>query len=104
MGFEIKGDSMDDDSRRSFIQGDIILVRELDKSHWKDGLRYKKYPFGVIVLDGTVLCKQIIDQNLETGDVTCHSLNPSPEYADFKINLDQVCRIFNIVQKVSTKL
>lgn len=102
MAFEIKGDSMDDDSRRSFVQGDIVLARELDKIHWKDGLRYEKYPFWIIVLEGTILCKQIIDQNIETGDITCHSLNPSPEYSDFTINLQQVFRIFNIIQKTTT--
>ena len=99
MGFEIKGDSMDDDSRRSFAQGDIVLARELDKIHWKDGLRYEKFPFWIIVLEGTILCKQIIEHNVETGDITCHSLNPSPEYSDFTINLSRVCRIFNIIQK-----
>lgn len=102
MAFEIKGDSMDDDSRRSFVQGDIVLARELDKIHWKDGLRYEKYPFWIIVLEGTILCKQIIDQNIETGEITCHSLNHSPEYSDFTINLQQVFRIFNIIQKTTT--
>ncbi|WP_042369868.1 LexA family transcriptional regulator [Bacteroides neonati] len=104
MGFEIKGDSMDDDSKRSFTQGDIVLARELDKVHWKDGLRYEKYPFWIIVLEGTILCKQIIDHNMETCDITCHSLNPSPEYSDFNINLSKVYRIFNIIQKISTAL
>lgn len=102
MGFEIKGDSMDDDSKRSFTQGDLVLARELDKTHWMDGLRYEKFPFWIIVLEGTILCKQITDQDMETGDITCHSLNPSPEYSDFTINLSKVCRIFNIIQKTST--
>lgn len=102
MGFEIKGDSMDDDSKRSFTQGDLVLARELDKTHWKDGLRYEKFPFWIIVLEGTILCKQITSQDIETGDITCHSLNPSPEYSDFTINLSKVCRIFNIIQKTST--
>lgn len=102
ISFEVKGDSMDDDSRRSFVQGDIVLARELDKVHWKSGLRYEKYPFWVIVLDSTILIKQIVDQNLETGDITCHSLNPSPEYQDFTVNLDNVYRIFNVIQRLST--
>lgn len=102
MGFEIKGDSMDDDSKRSFTQGDLVLARELDKIHWRDGLRYEKFPFWIIVLEGTILCKQIIEHNVDTGDITCHSLNPSPEYSDFTINLSKVCRIFNIIQKTST--
>lgn len=102
MGFEIKGDSMDDDSRRSFAQGDLVLARELDKIHWKDGLRYEKFPYWIIVLESTILCKQIIEHNTDTGDITCHSLNPSPEYSDFTVNLNKVCRIFNIIQKTST--
>lgn len=102
MAFEIKGDSMNDDSRRSFIQGDLVLARELDKVHWTNSLRYNQYPFWIIVLSDTILCKEIIDHNVETGDIICHSLNPSPEYADFTINLKDVCRIFNIVQKTST--
>lgn len=102
MGFEIKGDSMDDDSRRSFVQGDLVLARELDKIHWRDGLRYEKFPFWIIVLEGTILCKQITGHDLETGDITCHSLNPSPEYSDFTVNLSKVCRIFNIIQKTLT--
>lgn len=101
MGFEIRGDSMDDDSKRSFTQGDMVLARELDKIHWRDGLRYEKFPFWIIVLEGTILCKQIIEHNLESGDIKCHSLNPSPEYSDFTINLGKVCRIFNIIQKTS---
>ena len=102
MAFEIKGDSMNDDSRRSFIQGDLVLARELDKVHWKDGIRYNQYPFWIIVLNNTILCKEIINHNIETGDITCHSLNPSPEYADFTVNLGEVCRLFNIVQRTST--
>lgn len=102
MAFEIKGDSMDDNSRRSFVQGDLVLARELDKVHWTTSLHYNQYPFWIIVLSDTILCKEIIDHNIETGDITCHSLNPSPEYADFTINLKDVCRIFNIVQKTST--
>lgn len=102
MAFEIKGDSMDDDSRRSFVQGDLVLARELDRIHWKDGIRYNQYPFWIIVLKNTILCKEVIAHNTETGEITCHSLNPSPEYADFTVNINEVCRLFNIVQKTST--
>ena len=102
MSFEVKGDSMDDDSKRSFSHGDLVLARELDKVHWKDRIRYDQYPYWVIVLSNTILCKEIIDHNVETGDITCHSLNPSPEYTDFTVNLGQVYRLFNIVQKIST--
>lgn len=100
MAFEIKGDSMDDDSKRSFSHGDKVLVRELDRVHWKDGIRINQYPFWVIVLGNTILCKQIIAHDTEQNLITCHSLNPSPEYQDFTVSLDDTYRLFNVVQKV----
>lgn len=100
MAFEIKGDSMDDDSKRSFSHGDKVLVRELDRIHWRDGIRYNQYPYWVIVFSHSILCKQIINHDMENNTITCHSLNPSPEYTDFTVNLDEVYRLFNVVQKV----
>ena len=100
--FEIKGDSMDDDSKRSLSHGDIVNARELSRDKWASRLHTDQYPNWIIVTDTTVLCKQIINQNLETGDIICHSLNPSPEYTDFTINLNDVRKLFNIVQRVSS--
>lgn len=100
--FEIKGDSMDDDSKRSLSHGDIVNARELSRDKWTSRLHTDQYPNWIIVTDTTVLCKQIINQNLETGDITCHSLNTSPEYTDFTINLNDVRKLFNIVQRVSS--
>ncbi|MCD7900296.1 MAG: helix-turn-helix domain-containing protein [Bacteroides sp.] len=99
MSFEVRGDSMDDGTRESFEQGDKLLARELDRIYWKDKLRYNKYPYWVIVFDSSVLIKQIIDQNLETGEITCHSLNKSPEYHDFTLKLDDVRMLFNVIKK-----
>ncbi|MCD7901808.1 MAG: hypothetical protein LUH22_18735 [Bacteroides sp.] len=99
MAFEVRGDSMDDGTRGSFEQGDKLLARELDRIYWKDKLRYEKYPYWVIVFDSSVLIKQIIDQNLETGEITCHSLNPSPEYRDFTLKLDEVRMLYNVIKK-----
>lgn len=100
--FEIKGDSMDDDSKRSLSHGDIVNARELSRDKWTSRLHTDQYPNWIIVTDNTILCKQIIDQNLDTGDIICHSLNPSPEYTDFPINLNDVRKLFNIVQRVTS--
>ncbi|NDV65036.1 hypothetical protein [Bacteroides sp. 224] len=99
LAFEIKGDSMDDQTRFGFEPGDKVLARELDSIYWKDGLRLNKYPFWVIVYENSVMIKQIIHQNMENGDITCHSLNNSPEYSDFVINLNQVRKLYNVIQK-----
>lgn len=100
--FEIKGDSMDDDSKRSICNGDIVLARELSREHWLNKLRTEDFPNWIIVLENTILCKQIVDQNLENGTIVCHSLNPSPEYADFELKFGEIKQLFNIVQRVSS--
>lgn len=104
MAFEIKGDSMDDNSKRSLSNGDIILGRELGKEHWRDRLHTNEYPNWIIVLDKTILCKQIIAQDMERGTITCHSLNPSPEYSDFELNFNDIRQMFNIIQRVSNMI
>ncbi|MDR2921606.1 MAG: XRE family transcriptional regulator [Tannerella sp.] len=101
LSFEIKGDSMDDDSKRSISDRDIVLARELGREHWKDGLHIKEYPAWIIVLKNTILCKHIIKQDLDNGTITCHSLNPSPEYCDFELKFDDILQLFNIIKKES---
>ncbi len=46
-----------------------------------------------------VLIKQIVAQNLETGELTFHSLNNSPEYSDFQLNMDQIRALYYVLQK-----
>ena len=104
MAFEIKGDSMDDDTRKSLGNGDIVLGRELGPEHWKDKLHTNEYPNWVIVLDNTILCKQIVNQDVEKGVITCHSLNPSPEYSDFELSFNDIRQMFNIIQRVSNMM
>lgn len=97
--FEVKGESMDDGTRNSFEEGDRILVRELDRLHWKDGLRINDHPYWVVVFDSSVLIKQVVAQDLEKGTVTFHSLNPSPEYSDFSLEMDKIRALYYVLQK-----
>lgn len=97
--FEVKGESMDDGTRNSFEEGDKVLVRELSRIHWKDGLRYDDHPFWVVVFDSSVLIKQIVAQDLEKGTITFHSLNPSPEYSDFTLEMDKIRSLYYVLQK-----
>ena len=97
--FEVKGESMDDGTRNSFEEGDRVLVRELDRMHWKDELRFSDYPYWVVVFDSSVLIKQIVAQDLEKGTITFHSLNPSPEYSDFVLEMDKIRALYYVLQK-----
>lgn len=97
--FEVKGESMDDGTRNSFEEGDRVLVRELDRMHWKDGLRFNDHPYWVVVFDSSVLIKQIVAQDLEKGTITFHSLNPSPEYSNFTLEMDKIRALYYVLQK-----
>ena len=97
--FEVDGDSMDDDTVRGFQRGDTVLVRELRKDLWLPKLHINKWKFWVVVFGNNVRLKQIVAQDEEAGTITLHSLNPSPEYTDFTLNLKDVDRLFNVVLK-----
>lgn len=100
VAFHVDGDSMDDGRRDSFERGDIVVVRELSRDKWLPRLHFNKWPYWVVCFGNNVRLKEIIAQDEETGTITCHSLNPSPEYTDFTLNLDEVHRLFNVVRKV----
>lgn len=96
LAFMVEGDSMDDGTRRSFQAGDIVLVRELDRDDWMPRLRYDRWPFWVVCFGNSVRIKEIVNQEGDT--ITLHSLNPSPEYCDFQLQLSDVSRLFNVIQ------
>lgn len=98
MAFHVRGDSMDDGTKQGISQGETLLVRELDRIHWQSGLRYKKFPYWVVAFENSILIKEITGHDIDTGNVTFHSLNSSPEYRDFTLNLDDIQRLFNVIK------
>lgn len=99
LSFEVKNDSMDDGTRQSFEAGDRLLVRELNRIYWKDKLRYTDHPYWVIAFGSSVLIKQIVSQDMERGVITLHSLNPSPEYSDFELSIDEIQKLYYVIKK-----
>ena len=98
IAFRVDGDSMDDGTHDSFERGDIVVVRELSRDKWLPKLHFKDWPYWVVCFGNNVRLKQIVAHDGPT--ITCHSINPSPEYTDFMLNLDDVQRLFNMVKKV----
>lgn len=98
--FEVRGDSMDDGLKHSYEQGDILLCREISPIYWKCKLHYNKWNAFVVVHKTLgIVVKQIIDQDVENGIITCHSFNPI--YEDFKVDLQEVVQLFNVVKHQS---
>lgn len=96
--FKINGNSMNGGSINDVPDGALVLGRELGRHLWKDGFRPADHGF-VILSKENIFHKDIIDFDTETGDITCHSRNKSPEYTDFNLNLNDVYQIFRIIKR-----
>lgn len=98
--FEVKGDSMFDNSFESWLDGDIVLCREVQRHLWLPKLHKDKCDFIIVHKDGIVI-KRILEQDNEKGTLTLHSLNPDKSiYPDYEIELNDVMQIFATVQLV----
>ncbi|MFR9164923.1 MAG: helix-turn-helix transcriptional regulator [Dysgonomonas sp.] len=97
--FEIDGDSMDNGTIESIKDKDVILGREIKKDLWKYKLHINKWKYFVIIHKDGIMVKQIIDHDIEKCVIICHSLSPLyPE--DFKLNLDDICELYNVIKIV----
>ena len=97
ISFDVRGDSMDNGMRECLQDGDKVLVRELERDNWRT-LRTRDHRFWVLVFGSSVLIKEITNLDTEAGTVTCHSLNPSPEYHDFSVPLDTVRHLYYVIK------
>lgn len=96
IAFEVRGDSMNDGSEESYLEGDKLLCREIQPHLWVDSrLHIRKWDFVIVHQEG-ILIKRIIDHNVENHTITIHSLNPM--YPDRIIDLQDVKQIFNVVE------
>lgn len=93
--FEVKGDSMDDGTYESRLEGDILLCRNVRQDFWKSKLHIKKWDFVIVHKEKGILVKRIKEHDVEKGVLTLHSLNEY--YEDFQVHLKDVAKIFNIV-------
>lgn len=95
--FEVDGDSMDDGTRESICDRDIVLGREVRRDLWKNKLHIRDWNFIIVHREG-ISIKRIIDHDVETSMIKCHSLNPL--YDDFELRLDDVIELYNLVKIV----
>lgn len=101
IAFEVRGDSMDDNSKDSLSDGDIVICREIPSYIWKDSkLPINKWDFVIVHEDG-IIVKRIIEHDVEKHSITIHSLNDF--YPDKTIDLVGVKQIFCIVQSRSNR-
>ncbi|HET8837901.1 MAG TPA: helix-turn-helix domain-containing protein [Flavobacteriaceae bacterium] len=97
--FIVRGDSMNGGKIDDTKDGAKVLGRELQKHHWKDGFRKSEYGW-IILSKQNIFHKDITDLNPEDGTITCHSRNPSPEYSDFELKLNDCYQIFKVIKRI----
>lgn len=95
--FEVEGDSMDDDSRGSICDRDIVLGREIKRELWRCKLHIRDWNFIIVHKDG-ISIKSIVEHDVERGIIRCHSKNNF--YEDFYLNLDDVIELYNLIKIV----
>tara|TARA_Y100001963_G_scaffold140507_1_gene207609 strand:- start:495 stop:1130 length:636 start_codon:yes stop_codon:yes gene_type:complete len=94
--FEVTGDSMDNDSRESIVEKDVLLCREIQRVHWTNKLHLHRWKNFVIVhRQEGILIKRVLEHNTETGRLLLHSLNPL--YEDQEVFMDDLIAIFNVI-------
>ena len=98
MAFEVKGDSMNDGTENSYLEGDRLYCREIPKHLWATSkLHLRKWDFIIVHEDG-ILLKQITSHDVEKHTIIIHSLNDM--YPDKPIDLREVFQIFNVIESV----
>ena len=96
IAFEVRGDSMNDGTEESILEGDRLLCREIKRELWVDyKLHFRKWDFVIVHKEG-ILIKRILDHDVDKGTITIHSLNPI--YPDRELNLNEVYQIFNVIE------
>jgi phage repressor protein C with HTH and peptisase S24 domain len=100
--FEVRGDSMDDGTRDSYVDGDFLLCREISHDLWKTSkLHIRNWDFVIVHKSEGILVKKITEHNLTRSILTLHSLNNL--YPDLEVNLKDIAQIFNVVQVARRK-
>ncbi len=99
VSFEITNNSMYNGTINSLPIKTIVLGKQITIKNFTKIYVNNIKSFWVIVLENGVMCKQISAFNKKEKSVTCHSLNESPEYPDFDIELNKIKQLFLVIKK-----
>ncbi|MEK6152769.1 helix-turn-helix transcriptional regulator [Flavobacteriaceae bacterium 3-367] len=97
--FELTNSSMDNGRLTGVPNSAIVLGRLLSKNELAQIVSSNNRAICLLVYDTGVMCKEIVAYDEQAETIICHSLNDSPEYADFTMQLADVRQIFEVVKK-----
>ena len=100
--FEVEGDSMDDGSSTSFLEGDVLLCRVCPRGDWQYGIKRRGDTYCVVATDAEgIALKMITKHDKSENTITCHSLNSI--YDDYIVSLSDVKGIFYVEELVKRR-
>tara|TARA_R110002074_G_scaffold101555_3_gene219357 strand:- start:1947 stop:2627 length:681 start_codon:yes stop_codon:yes gene_type:complete len=94
LSLEVKGDSMDDGSWKSILEGDLLLCKNIPQDLWKSKLPINKWNFVLVHKTEGILVKQISEHNEKQGLLTLKSLNSY--YPPLVVNINDIAKLFYI--------
>ncbi|MET1258454.1 helix-turn-helix transcriptional regulator [Flagellimonas sp. DF-77] len=99
LAFEIGGDAMDDKTKNAIPNGSLVLGRKVSFEEWVQfGADHQAEPL-ILVLQERIICRALMQIDMEKQVVQCRNLNRAPEYQDFSIPFEQINEVFVLVRK-----
>lgn len=99
MAFEITNSSMYNGTIESVPDKSIVLGKLVPLNKLSGALLNNSGEIWIIVHRDSIMCKKITAYDKKDKSITCHSLNTSPEYSDFEINIDTIEQLFKVIKK-----
>jgi len=96
---KIQGQSMDDGSKRSLVEGDELLIKQYLGNY--ENLPMHTKLFVLNTANGSFV-RQILNYEKETGMLTYHSFNAM--YPDFKISVSELLQLFTVEKKLASNI
>lgn len=100
------GESMNDGTARSLLDGDKFLAKDVPRAIWGEKLiNGGKNLFYILHSERGHLIKEITKHDVDNKEITLHSWNPNKAlYGDFKVKTNECYIIASIQELLSRKL
>jgi transcriptional regulator with XRE-family HTH domain len=95
---KVTQDSMDDGTDEAIKEGDKVLCKQLFWSKKEKPLHQRDNVYVICHRDGSMVFKEIVDHNVKSGLILCHSWNPDKQ--DYSIFLEDVVALFEVKKLV----
>lgn len=102
VAIEVNSSNMDNGESSSLKKGDIALIRYIRKDKFNS--EFSESSMYVLIHENHIIFTLIQKYDRKIEKIYCTSLNDSPIYKDMTFHLDEIKSIYEVVQRVQTKI